>query len=87
VHIGTMFRFKGLEYQHMIVAGASDGLVPRAEIQRRRQTDPVRYRRDLQRARSLLFVAATRARDSLDVFWHGKPSPFVKALLGERDEA
>ena len=33
VHIGTMFRFKGLEYQHMIIAGASDGLVPRAEIQ------------------------------------------------------
>jgi superfamily I DNA/RNA helicase len=75
VHIGTMFRFKGLEYQHMIIAGASDGLLPRAEIQRRRETDPVRHRRDLQRARSLLFVAATRARDSLDVFWHGEPSP------------
>ncbi|MCT2590731.1 AAA family ATPase [Streptomyces sp. N2-109] len=87
VHIGTMFRFKGLEYQHMIIAGASDGLVPREEIQRRRQTDPVRHRRDLQRARSLLFVAATRARDTLDVFWHGKPSPFLDALLGTAGKA
>jgi ATP-dependent exoDNAse (exonuclease V) alpha subunit len=38
----------------------------------------------MQRARSLLFVAATRARDSLDVFWHGEPSPFLKELIEVR---
>ncbi|OEU96555.1 UvrD-helicase domain-containing protein [Streptomyces oceani] len=81
VHIGTMFRFKGLEYQRVIIAGASDGLVPRADIQRRKDVDMSRYRRDMQRARSLLFVAATRARDSLDIFWHGAPSPFLAPLL------
>ncbi|MGX4688682.1 UvrD-helicase domain-containing protein [Streptomyces sp. JNUCC 63] len=84
VHIGTMFRFKGLEYQRMIIAGASDGLVPRAEIQRLRTTDPGRYRREMQRARSLLFVATTRARDSLDVFWHGEASPFLTGLIRAR---
>jgi superfamily I DNA/RNA helicase len=84
VHIGTMFRFKGLEYQRMIIAGVTDGLVPRASVQQRRTTDPARYRTEMQRARSLLFVAATRARDSLDVFWHGEPSPFLKELIEVR---
>ncbi|WP_326590705.1 UvrD-helicase domain-containing protein [Streptomyces brevispora] len=81
IHIGTMFRFKGLEYQRMIIAGVSDGLIPREQVNQLRQTDPARYRREAQRARSLLFVAATRARDSLDVFWHGTPSPFLRRLL------
>ncbi|MFE1942039.1 UvrD-helicase domain-containing protein [Streptomyces massasporeus] len=77
VHIGTMFRFKGLEYQRMVIAGVADGLVPREAVNSLRDRDPVRYRHEIQRARSLLFVAATRARDSVDVFWHGKPSPFL----------
>nr|WP_280514257.1 3'-5' exonuclease [Streptomyces europaeiscabiei] len=77
VHIGTMFRFKGLEYQRMIIAGVAAGLVPREAVNRLRDTDPVRHRQEIQRARSLLFVAATRARDSVDVFWHGKPSPLL----------
>ncbi|MWA06518.1 AAA family ATPase [Actinomadura sp. LD22] len=79
VHVGTMHRFKGLEYQHMIIAGAAAGLVPQAYIRQYDGTDPVRYHRELQRARSLLFVAATRARDSLLVSWHGTPSPFLPA--------
>jgi superfamily I DNA/RNA helicase/mRNA-degrading endonuclease RelE of RelBE toxin-antitoxin system len=78
VHIGTMFRFKGLEYQRMVIAGVTDGLVPRETVNSLRDRDPVRYRHEIQRARSLLFVAATRARDSVDVFWHGKPSPFLE---------
>jgi superfamily I DNA/RNA helicase/mRNA-degrading endonuclease RelE of RelBE toxin-antitoxin system len=80
VHIGTMHRFKGLEYQHVIVAGVSEGLVPQSYLRRWEQSDPARYRRELQRARSLLFVAATRARDTLHITWHGAPSPF----LGDR---
>ncbi|MFD0076506.1 UvrD-helicase domain-containing protein [Streptomyces sp. NPDC127166] len=80
VHIGTMFRFKGLEYQRMVIAGVRDGLVPREAVNRLRSDDAVRYRRELQRARSLLFVAATRSRDSLAIFWHGRPSPFLEPL-------
>ncbi|MDQ0830597.1 hypothetical protein QF032_002441 [Streptomyces achromogenes] len=52
IHIGTMFRFKGLEYQRMIIAGVSDGLVPREQVNQLRQADPARYRREEQRARS-----------------------------------
>jgi superfamily I DNA/RNA helicase/mRNA-degrading endonuclease RelE of RelBE toxin-antitoxin system len=84
VHIGTMFRFKGLEYQRMIIAGVTDGLVPRAAVRQLKATDAARYRTEMQRARSLLFVAATRARDSLDIFWHGEPSPFLMELIKVR---
>lgn len=85
VHVGTMHRFKGLEYQRLIIAGASDGLVPRAMINQYRDADPRRYERERQRDRSLLFVAATRARDDLAISWHGKPSPFLpqRALQSE----
>ncbi|MGY3201021.1 3'-5' exonuclease [Streptomyces sp. TE5632] len=81
VHIGTMFRFKGLEYQRMIVVGAAEGLVPRADVIRVQHTDALRHRRELQRARSPLFVAATRSRDALAVLWHGTPSRFLAPLL------
>ncbi|MGC5053149.1 UvrD-helicase domain-containing protein [Micromonospora sp. DT48] len=84
VHVGTMHRFKGLEYQRMIIAGVSDGLVPRQMINRYRDTDPKRYQRERQRDRSLLFVAATRPRDELVVFWHGTPSPFLTSRLVQR---
>jgi hypothetical protein len=77
VHVGTMHRFKGLEYQRMIIAGVADGLVPPKRIEPYADVDPLRYTRELQRARSLLFVAATRARDTLIVSWHGEPSPFL----------
>lgn len=75
--MGTLHRYKGLEYQHMIVAGVSDALVPNVNVDRHKDSDPARYRRELQMARSLLFVAATRARDSLVLSWHGEPSRFL----------
>ncbi|MGW0206142.1 UvrD-helicase domain-containing protein [Streptomyces sp. NPDC003233] len=78
IHVGTMPRFKGLEYQRLVIVGANDRLVPRMEaIDRYRTEDPARYRRELRKARSMLFVAATRARDALIITWHGTPSPFL----------
>jgi superfamily I DNA/RNA helicase len=81
VHIGTMHRFKGLEYLRMIIGGVSDGLVPHQMINSWRDSDPKRYQRERQRYRSMLFVAATRSRDELAVFWHGTPSPFLTHRL------
>ncbi|WP_305779785.1 UvrD-helicase domain-containing protein [Nocardia nova] len=77
VHVGTMHRFKGLEYQRMILAGVADGAVPANRVLEMKLTDPVRYRIELKRARSLLFVAATRARDTVSITWHGKKSRFL----------
>jgi hypothetical protein len=59
----------------MILSGVSDGLVPRAAIAQYIDTDPVRYQRERARDRSLLFVAATRARDHVAILWHGTRSP------------
>ncbi|MFG3689572.1 UvrD-helicase domain-containing protein [Micromonospora sp. NPDC047740] len=87
VHVGTMHRFKGLEYQRVIIAGASDGLVPRRAIDHYRDADPKRYQQERARDRSRLFVAATRARDDLAVFWHGPRSPFLPASLVQQDAA
>ncbi|MEU1456865.1 UvrD-helicase domain-containing protein [Streptomyces avermitilis] len=78
VHVGTMHRFKGLEYQRLAIVGASDGIIPRTSvIERYRAEDPPRYEREQRKARSLLFVATTRARDALNISWHGKPSPYL----------
>lgn len=71
VRIGTMHRFKGLEFQRIIIAGAAEGLIPRSTIDKKQKTDPSSYAKELRRDRSLLFVAATRARDDLAIFWHG----------------
>jgi DNA helicase IV len=84
VHIGTMYRFKGLEYRCLIIAGVAEGLVPRASVDTWEHTDPSRHQRELHRARSLLFVAATRARDALAITWHGEPSRFLAPLLPSR---
>jgi len=77
VHVGTMYRFKGLEYQRIIIAGMADGLIPHSRILGFKDSDPLRHRREMKRARSLLFVAATRARDDLVISWHGRKSRFL----------
>ncbi|MFF3623938.1 UvrD-helicase domain-containing protein [Streptomyces sp. NPDC002467] len=84
IHVGTMPRFKGLEYQRLVIVGANDRLVPRMEaIERYSTEDPARYRRELRKARSMLFVAATRARDALAITWHGAPSPFLASSTAD----
>ena len=80
VHVGTMYRFKGLEYRCLIIAGVSEGSVPHAGVDAWARTDRLRHRREVQRARSLLFVAATRARDALTITWNGEPSRFLRPL-------
>ncbi|RFS82203.1 hypothetical protein D0T12_28625 [Actinomadura spongiicola] len=61
----------------MIIAGVGEGLVPAARITRFAAEDPLRFRRDLRTARSLLFVAVTRARDNAVISWHGTKSRFL----------
>ena len=77
VHCATMHRVKGLEYQVIAIANASAGSLPISSVEQLRGTDSVEYERELQRERSLLFVATTRARDEVLVTHRGKPSPFL----------
>ncbi|MFB7630618.1 3'-5' exonuclease [Streptomyces sp. NPDC056149] len=74
VRIGTMHRFKGLEFQRVFLTSVGEGQVPHQRIEQYRLANPDRYRQEEQRARSLVFVAATRARDELIVTWSGKAS-------------
>ncbi|MEU9185947.1 hypothetical protein AB0D14_15620 [Streptomyces sp. NPDC048484] len=46
VHIGTMYRFKGLEYRCLIIAGVAEGLVPRSSVDAWEHTDPTRHQRE-----------------------------------------
>ncbi|MFD7944690.1 UvrD-helicase domain-containing protein [Streptomyces sp. NPDC059744] len=77
VRIGTMHRFKGLEFQRVFLTSVSEGQVPDQRSEAYRLSNPDRYRQEQQRARSLLFVAATRARDELVVTWNGRASRFL----------
>ncbi|MEU5308772.1 UvrD-helicase domain-containing protein [Streptomyces sp. NPDC021562] len=77
VRIGTLHGFKGLEFQRVFLAGVSEGLVPHQRIETYRYDQTERYRQEEQRSRSLLFVAATRARDELVITWSGKASRFL----------
>lgn len=86
VHVGTLHRFKGLEYQHMLIADVSAGVIPPSRLGPLRSTDPQRYARELQQSRSLIFVAATRARDSLTITWHATPSRFLPWTPQTRDQ-
>lgn len=84
VRIGTMHRFKGLEFQRVFLAGVSEGQVPHQRMETYRLSNPQRYRQEEQRARSLLFVAATRARDELVITWNGRASRFLPKNAAHR---
>jgi hypothetical protein len=58
IHAGTTHRFKGLEHQRLAIVGASEGVLPRAGVERYRMDDPVRYERELRKSA----VPAVRCR-------------------------
>ena len=71
----TMHRSKGMEFAKVILVGIGEKSLPRAYL-----LDGVadEDRLDvLQRERSLLYVAATRARDELVVMYSGEPSALL----------
>ena len=78
-----MHRVKGLEFPVMILAGVNGGVVPLrvASI----EGDPTARAEHEERERSLLFVAATRARDHLIVTSCGSPSPFLSRRSAVND--
>lgn len=79
VHVGTMHRLKGLEYQYVVVAGIGAANFPGDRVDNL-DKDSVDYRQAELRARSLLFVATTRARDAVTLVWHGETSPLLAGV-------
>ena len=73
----TMHRAKGMEFAKAILVGVGNKALPRGYLI---DAVPEEDRADvLRRERSLLYVAATRARDELVVVYVGEPSELLPA--------
>ncbi|MBO0852764.1 MAG: AAA family ATPase [Nocardia sp.] len=77
VQVLTMHRSKGMEFSRVILTGVDNAHVP-SQAALRTVPEEERAQAEL-RERSLLYVAASRARDELVVTWSGQPS----TLLGQ----
>ncbi|MBY8845833.1 ATP-dependent helicase [Streptomyces sp. SP2-10] len=77
VRVGTMHSFKGLEFRCVAVIGVNDESLPFPKAVTPAVLDAKQHETDMMSERCLLFVACTRARDSLYVSWSGEPSPFL----------
>ena len=75
----TMHRAKGLEFRKVLLFDVSKNAIPRPL--RDQQYSDADSDDALLRERSLLYVAATRARDQLAISWSGEASPLITALV------
>ncbi len=71
IRVATMHRVKGLEFDHVILAGMNESSLPPQKL------DPDEAEDALLRERCLIHVAATRARKSVLVTCHGKMSALI----------
>lgn len=75
VAVLTMHRAKGMEFSRVVLAGIGKNSIPSAASVK---SVPEEERADaLQRERSLLYVASSRARDELVVTWVGEQSDLL----------
>lgn len=75
IQLRTMHRAKGLEFERVLLYDVSDDVIPNYhQLQHMPETEREDAR---QRERSLLYVAASRARDELVVLWRGEPSEIL----------
>ncbi|WP_159624801.1 3'-5' exonuclease [Actinomyces sp. zg296] len=77
----TMHRAKGLEFRKVLLFDVSEASIPRAL--RDQQYSKADHDDALLRERSLLYVAATRARDQLAISWSGQASPLLEGIAGQ----
>lgn len=80
VQVLTMHRSKGMEFSRVVLAGIDDTHVPSAATLR--SVPEEEQAEALLRERSLLYVAASRARDALVVTWSGKKSELLVGTTG-----
>lgn len=76
VRTGTMHRAKGLEFRFVLLATVNASVIPHPKAIERE--DPVEAAEALERERQLLYVAITRAREEVHIFYFNKPSQFLK---------
>ncbi len=76
LRLATMHRVKGLEFDHIIIAGVNEDVVPLTTIQTS-YSDAFDAAENETRERALLYVAVTRAKRSAIVSTYGRRSPFL----------
>jgi superfamily I DNA/RNA helicase len=76
----TMHRAKGTEFSRVLLFGIDQGAIPRPLRDEQYAEDA--WADALLRERSLLYVAATRARDELALSWSGDPSQLLPPAAG-----
>ncbi|MDX9980420.1 MAG: AAA family ATPase [Lentisphaeria bacterium] len=79
IRMATMHRVKGLEFDVVLIAGTNADALPLATAAREIDSPHARGEFEI-RERSLLYVAATRARKHVLVTAHGKLSPVLARL-------
>jgi DNA helicase-2/ATP-dependent DNA helicase PcrA len=67
VVLSTLHAAKGLEWDHVFLAGVSDGVLPMGS--------------DIEEERRLFYVGLTRAKSELHLSYSGSPSPFLQGIL------
>ncbi|MPZ80007.1 MAG: AAA family ATPase [Actinophytocola sp.] len=77
VAVATMHAMKGLEFRCVAVVGLTEQAVPPPRAVTPVEDDPLSHELDLQQERCLLFVACTRARETLRLSWHGTASSLL----------
>ena len=76
LRIATMHRVKGLEFEHIVVVSANDGILPLTQAVKNAE-DAVAGRNAETSERSLLYVAITRAKRSVLITAWGHASPLL----------
>ena len=75
IRLATMHRVKGLDFDHVIIASMNNGVVP-LEVGEKSDEQQIEDEKILKE-KSVLFVAATRAKKSLLVTYCGDKSEFL----------
>jgi superfamily I DNA/RNA helicase/mRNA-degrading endonuclease RelE of RelBE toxin-antitoxin system len=81
LRLATMHRVKGLEFENIIIAAANDNVIPEPKMFR--DASDQNSQKDIDvRERSLLYVAATRAKKEVVVTSFGKMSRYLTNITG-----
>lgn len=76
IRVATMHRVKGLEFDYVFLVGVNDGVAPLRSFVESASDNVIKNQRIIAE-RSLLYVAATRAKKAVFVSSYGKESEFL----------
>lgn len=76
VRVATMHRVKGLEFDHLIIVSANKDVIPLKSAVSNHDNETAKEEADL-RERSLLYVAATRAKKEVVITCYGEKSEYL----------